>query len=240
LAHGLAIVWLRYPKLSEAGRHAQKRLWSLELLSILSVSIREQSAPKKLPERCMLVLNHISWLDIFVVDASYPATFIAKSEIRGWPLVGWLCTGVGTLYIERSKRSEVRRARQTIAKEIERGVLIALCPEGTTTLGNSLQRFHSALFQPALDATATLQPVALRYLDAAGLHTDAAAYAGESSFMDSVWTIVSTQHMVAELNLLEPISAREQTRRSLAEETEAAIVAALGVSAPQRIPRARN
>lgn len=188
----------------------------------------------------MLVLNHISWLDIFVVDASYPATFIAKSEIRSWPFVGWLCTGVGTLYIERGKRSEALRARQTIAKEVERGVLIAFCPEGTTTLGNSLQRFHSALFQPALDAAATLQPVALRYLDVAGSHTDAAAYAGDASFMESLWTIVSTRHMVAELKLLEPISALGQTRRSLAEKTETAIAAALGVPAPQRIPRARH
>lgn len=188
----------------------------------------------------MLVLNHISWLDIFVIDASYPATFIAKSEIRGWPFVGWLCTGVGTLYIERGKRSEVRRTRQTIAKEIARGVLIALFPEGVTTFGRSLERFHSALFQPALDAGAALQPVALRYVDVAGLHTDAAAYVGDASLMDSVWAIVSTRHMVAELNLLEPISSRGQTRRSLAEKIEAAIGAALGVPAPQRIPRARH
>jgi len=188
----------------------------------------------------MLVLNHISWLDIFVVDASYPATFIAKSEIRGWPFVGWLCTGVGTLYIERGKRAEALRARQTIAKEIERGVLIGLFPEGATSFGRSLQRFHSALFQPALDAAAALQPVALRYLDVAGLHTDAAAYAGDASLMGSVWTIVSTRHMVAELSLLEPISARSQTRRSLAERIEAAIAAALGVPAPRRIPRVRH
>jgi 1-acyl-sn-glycerol-3-phosphate acyltransferase len=240
LARGLALVWLRYPRLSEAGRNVEKRFWSRKLLSILSISVQEPSAPKKLPERCMLVLNHISWLDIFVVDASYPATFIAKSEIRGWPLVGWLCTGVGTLYIERGKRSEALRARQTIAKEIERGVLVALCPEGMTTFGRSLERFHSALFQPALDAAAALQPVALRYLDVAGSYTDAAAYAGEVSFMDSMWAIVSTRRMVAELNLLEPISARGQTRRSLAEKTEAAIAAALGVPAPQRIPRARH
>jgi 1-acyl-sn-glycerol-3-phosphate acyltransferase len=240
LARGLVMVWLRYPRLSEAGRHAQKRLWSRKLLSILSISVREESAPKKLPERCMLVLNHISWLDIFVVDATYPATFIAKSEIRGWPLVGWLCTGVGTLYIERRKRFEALRARQTIAKEIERGVLVALCPEGTTTFGRSLERFRSALFQPALDAAATLQPAALRYLDVAGLHTDAAAYAGEASFMDSVWSIVSTRHMVAELNLLDPLSVFGQTRRSLAEKTETAIAAALGVPEPQRVSRARH
>ena len=240
LARGLTLVWLRFPGLSESGRNVLKRLWSRKLLSILSISVRKQGAPRTLPERCMLVLNHISWLDIFVIDASYPATFIAKSEIRGWPFVGWLCTGVGTLYIERGKRAEALRARQAIVEEIERGVLIALCPEGTTTLGRSLERFHPALFQPALDAAAALQPLALRYLDAADLHTDAAAYAGETSLMGSVWAIASTRHMVVELNLLEPISARHQTRRSLAEKAEAAIAAALGVPAPQRTPKPRH
>src|SRR5258708_6825790 len=164
LLRGLAIAWLRYRKLSEAEQRVQKRRWSSTLLSILAVSVREKNAPKELPGRCMLVLNHISWLDIFVVDARFPATFTAKSEIRSWPMVGWLSTLVGTLYIERGKRSEVRRARQLIAAELERGTLIAVFPEGITTFGRSLERFHSALFQPALDAAATLQPVALRYL----------------------------------------------------------------------------
>ncbi|HEY6240447.1 MAG TPA: lysophospholipid acyltransferase family protein [Burkholderiales bacterium] len=233
LIRGLAVAWLRYPQLSYAAQQSQKRRWSGKLLSILSVSVRERNAPGKLPDRCMLVLNHISWLDIFVIDARFPATFIAKSEVRSWPIVGWLCTLVGTLYIERGKRSAARHARQAVATELERGTLIAVCPEGTTTFGRSLERFHSALFQPALDAAATLQPVALRYLDRSGRHTDAAGYVGETSLLESVWTIVSTRHMVAELNLLAPIPVRAQTRRSLAEKAEAAIAAALGVPAPQ-------
>ena len=240
LVRGLAIAWLCYPKLSEAEQNAQKRRWSRTLLSILSVSVREQNAPKKLPERCMLALNHISWLDIFVIDATFPATFVAKSEVRSWPVVGWLCTLVGTLYIERGKRSAAVRARQAVAGELERGALVAVCPEGITTFGRSLERFHAALFQPALDAAATLQPVALRYLDSAGRHTDAAGYVGETSLLESVWAIVSSRHIVAELHLLAPISARGQTRRSLAEKTEAAIAAALGMPAPQRISRARH
>src|SRR6267378_4263777 len=130
LLRGLAIAWLRYPKLSEAERQVEKRRWSNTLLSILSVSVREKNAPKELPDRCMLVLNHISWVDIFVVDARFPATFIAKSEIRNWPMVGWLSTLVGTLYIERGKRSEVRRTRQIIAAEIER-CAISIPPAGT-------------------------------------------------------------------------------------------------------------
>jgi 1-acyl-sn-glycerol-3-phosphate acyltransferase len=240
LVRGLAIAWLRFPKLSEAEKQAQTRRWSGTLLSILSVSVREQNAPKELPGRCMLVLNHISWLDIFVVDARFPATFIAKSEVRSWPMVGWLSTLVGTLYIERGKRSAARHARQIIAAELERGTLIAVFPEGVTTFGQTLERFHSALFQPALDAAATLQPVALRYLDAAGRHTDAAGYVGETSLLESVWTIVSTRHMVAEFNLLAPISVHAQTRRSLAEKAETAIAAALGVPGPQGSSRARD
>ena len=180
----------------------------------------------------MLALNHISWLDIFVIDAGFPATFIAKSEVRNWPVVGWLCTRVGTLYIERGKRSAARHARHSISGELERGALIAVCPEGTTTFGRSLERFHAALFQPALDAGATLQPIALRYLDAAGRHADAAGYVGETSLIESIWTIVSTRHMVAELLFLTPISSHGQTRRSLARKAEAAIADALGVPVP--------
>ncbi len=219
LVRGLAIAWLRYPKLTEAQRQAQKRRWSRTLLSILSVSVREKNAPKELPGCCMLVLNHISWLDVFVIDARFPATFIAKSEVRSWPVVGWLCTLVGTLYIERGKRSEARRARQLIAAELGRGTLVAVCPEGVTTFGRSLERFHSALFQPALDA---------------------AGYVGDTSLFESVWTIVSTRHMVAEFNLLAPISVHAQTRRSLAEKAETAIARALGVPGPQGTSRARH
>ena len=232
LLRGLAVASVMFPWLPKAARDARKRRWSRKLLSILSVSVRERNAPEKLSDRCMLVLNHISWLDIFVINARSPATFIAKSEIRNWPLVGWLCTLVGTLYIERGKPSAARQASRVIVAELERGVLIAVFPEGTTTFGRSLEPFHAALFQPALDAEATLQPVALRYLDAAGRHTDAAGYVGETSFLETVWTIVSTRHIVAELNLLAPLSVRHQTRRSLAEKAEAAIAAALEVPAP--------
>jgi 1-acyl-sn-glycerol-3-phosphate acyltransferase len=232
LLRGLAVASVIFPWLSEAARDARKRRWSKKLLSILSVSVRERNAPEKLADRCMLVLNHISWLDIFVINARSPATFIAKSEIRSWPVVGWLCTLVGTLYIARGRPSAARQASRAIVAGLERGVLIAVFPEGTTTFGRSLEPFHPALFQPALDAAATLQPIALRYLDAAGRHTDAAGYVGETSFLETVWTIVSTRHIVAELDLLAPISVRHQTRRSLAEKTEAAIAAALDVPAP--------
>jgi 1-acyl-sn-glycerol-3-phosphate acyltransferase len=239
LLRGLAVASLVFPWLSKARRDARKRRWSKKLLAILSVSMREKNAPDELPGRCMLVLNHISWLDISVINARSPATFIAKSEIRDWPVVGWLCTLVGTLYIERGRPSAARHASKAIAGELARGVPIAIFPEGTTTFGRSLEPFHSALFQPALDAGANLQPIALRYLDAAGTHTDAAGYVGETSFLESVWTVLSTRHIVAELDFLPPVPVSGQTRRALAERTEAAIAGALNVPAPGR-SRARR
>jgi 1-acyl-sn-glycerol-3-phosphate acyltransferase len=234
LLQGLLIASLIFPWVSMPTRDAHKRRWSKKLLAILSLSVRERGAPRELAERCVLVLNHISWVDIFVINSRSPATFIAKSEIRDWPFVGWLSTLVGTLYIERGKPSAARKATAAIVAELERGVLVAVFPEGITTFGRSLEPFHAALFQPAVDAEATLQPIALRYLDRAGAHTDAAGYVGETSLMESVWTIVSTRHMVAELHFLSPVSARGQTRRTLAEKTEAAIASALGVPEPQR------
>lgn len=237
LVHGLLIVRFRYPGLSESERNKRKLVWSRKMLSILSIAVREQDPHKKPPQRCMLVLNHISWLDMFVINARHPATFIAKSEIRNWPVIGPLCTGAGTLYIERGKRAGALRAKQAIAGAIDREALIAFFPEGTTSYGRSLGRFHPALFQPALDAGAVLQPVALRYLDGAGAHNGAAAYAGESSLIESVWAIVSARHIVTEVRLLDPIPTAGETRRSLAEKAEAAIAAALEVPVPHRVSR---
>src|SRR5262245_12647766 len=90
LVRGLLETFLIFPWLSSARRDARKRRWSKKLLAIMSVSVRERNAPARLADRCVLVLNHISWVDIFVINARSPATFIAKSEIRNWPFVGWL------------------------------------------------------------------------------------------------------------------------------------------------------
>jgi 1-acyl-sn-glycerol-3-phosphate acyltransferase len=233
LVRGLLIAGLRYPRLSPEGRAVEKRRWSRQLLSILAVSVREANGVPHLPPRCMLVLNHISWLDIFVIDAVLPATFVAKSEIRSWPLAGWLCTLVGTIYIERGKRAGARRAREAIAKEIERGTLVAICPEGTTTFGDTLERFHAPLFQPAIDAGAAIQPVALRYVDESGERTDSAGYVGDTSFLGSLWSVLSAPRMTAQITFTPRFGAAGLERRAVAEKAERAIASAL------RIPLAR-
>jgi len=232
LIRGLLIAGLRYPRLSPEQRSVEKRRWSQTLLSILAVSVREKSGTPELPRCCMLVLNHISWLDIFVIDAILPATFVAKSEIRSWPVAGWLCTLVGTLYIERGTRAGARAAREAIARELGEGTLVAICPEGTTTFGDTLERFHAALFQPAIDAAATIQPVALRYLDALGRRSDAAAYVGETSFLGALWGTLSARRIVVEVTYAPQFSAAGGERRAIAEAAENAIAGALRIPRP--------
>ena len=232
LATGLAIAWLRYPHLSTQRQRSIMSKWSRKLLTILGVTIQTGTPSRSMPARCMIVSNHISWVDIFVLAASYPATFVAKSEIRRWPLIGSLCARAGTLFIERGRHSSARHVNATIAASIEGGALVTIYPEGTTTDGLSLARFHAALFQPAIDARAVIQPVALRYAYPTGRYCGAPNYVGDTSFLASLWTITAARRIVAELNFLPPIDATGQERRALAAAAQSAIAGALGVPVP--------
>lgn len=188
----------------------------------------------------MLIANHISWLDIFAILSVAPCVFVAKSEIRAWPLIGRLVTMVGTLYIERGRKSHARRTNESIVAALRAGTIIAFCPEGTTTDGARLLHFHRALFQPAIDAEATLQPVALRYLDAQGTFTRAAAYVDDMSLVASIWSIASEPRMSVELRFTDAVVATGADRRALAEQTHTLVSVALGLhtldKAPEKAP----
>lgn len=175
----------------------------------------------------MFVLNHVSWLDIFVLDALLPVTFVAKAEIGRWPLVGTLVTRSGTLYIERGSKNAARRTNARIAAALREGRPVGLFPEGTTTRGDSVNRFHSALLQPAIDSGAVLYPVTLRYFGADGRPTRAAAYVGDDSLARSIWMIVSERRLVVRLEMLDPVPTEGQDRRTLAERARSDIAARL-------------
>lgn len=216
LAHGLWIVQTRYARLAPAEQDRRLERWSRKLLAILRVRVAAHNAPAVLPERCLLVANHTSWLDIFAVYAVAPSLFVAKSDIRGWPLVGRLVARVGTIFIERGSRRHARITNERIVAALASGRLVAVCPEGTTTDGRSLAHFHAALLQPAIDAGAAVLPVALRYRESAGGPTDAAAFVGEMSFVESIWQVARAPGLTVELRFAAAIDARDLHRRELA------------------------
>jgi 1-acyl-sn-glycerol-3-phosphate acyltransferase len=177
----------------------------------------------------MIVANHVSWLDIFVINALYPCRFVAKSEIRSWPLAGWLVEKAGTVFIERGNRRELRHVFKGLVTALHSGQRVAFFPEGTTSSQGSLLPFHANLFEAAIDAGAPVQPYALSYLDAAGGWHAAVDYTGDTTFVDSIFRILGGEPVHARLQCLAPIDAAGAHRRQLAQAAHDAIGAALGL-----------
>lgn len=214
---GCATVALVYPWLSEPHRLALKKRWSRQLLAMLGVRLRYQGALQadaSLP--CgLIVANHISFLDIFVVNAIAPAAFVSKDDVRSWPLIGWLCQHTDTLFLERGSRSAAQRARENLVDHLRRGKRVALFPEGTTTRGDTVLPFHSALLQSAIDAGTTVTPIVLRYRAVDGSHSTAPAYVDEISLIECLRAIADERQLFAEVVALPPLTTATTDRRNL-------------------------
>jgi 1-acyl-sn-glycerol-3-phosphate acyltransferase len=161
LLYGVTMVLLLYPFLSSQRRAAIARYWSHRVLSLCGMTLVVKGS-MPLGAR-MFVMNHISWLDIYALNALKPSHFVAKSEIRDWPLIGLLCDRVGTIFIERGKRHAVHQVIRELTERMKQGQTSAVFAEGTTTRGDQLLPFHANLIQAAIEAQVPVTPVALRY-----------------------------------------------------------------------------
>lgn len=203
--------------------------WSWQLLRVLGVRIHAQQAPM-LQSGALLVSNHISWLDIYLIYGARRVYFVSKAEVRKWPIAGWLAYKGGTLFIERGKRADTARINQQMHDLMQHGAWIGVFPEGTTSDGRGVNKFYSSLLQPAVELECPIVPVAIRYTRN-GEYTDAPAYIDGISLWESLQRIISESGLVAELSFGEPF-APEHHRRELAVHAEAAVASLLGVSPP--------
>jgi 1-acyl-sn-glycerol-3-phosphate acyltransferase len=237
IAEGLATTAFVFPWVGLGRRQALIQRWSRHLLRILAVEARIHGLGEAgLPGNVLIVANHISWLDIFVLNTLQPSRFIAKSELKRWPIAGRLIAGCGTLFIERERRHDTHKVNQRMAEALASGDVIAIFPEGTTTDGTDVLPFHGSLLQPIVDADGHVQPVAIRYRHASGGHNDAPAYVGETSFLQSYWRVTGERALVVELHVVPPLPARGRHRRELSRAAEAAIRTALASPAPGSAP----
>ena len=229
---GLLKVALLFPFLSDLGRERRVQRWSRQLVAICGVSFSVNDHAQREPvSPALIVCNHISWLDIFVINTIHPCRFVAKSDIRGWPLIGWLCENTGTIFIARGKQRDVRRIYAGLVKSIHDGERVAFFPEGTTAPQGTVLPFHANLFEAAIEAEVPVQPYALRYLDVDGGLHDSADFIGEMTFVDSVIAILKSGGMRAELIRLPAISTEGAHRRQLAATAHALVAAALSPAA---------
>lgn len=226
LVEGLATCALLFPFVGTGRRNARIRGWSHRLLGICGVTVMPPRGVAAL-SHALIVSNHVSWLDIFVINSVHPCRFVAKSEIRDWPVVGWLVALAGTVFIARGSRRDLRHVFKGLVAGLEMGERVAFFPEGTTSQQGTVLPFHSNLFEAAVDAKVKVQPYALRYVDARGELHPAVDFVGATTFVTSVIMILSGSAIHAELTCLPAIDAAGAHRRELAEQSHDAISAVL-------------
>lgn len=224
LAKGIFLVWVVFPHINAIQRDIMIVGWSQELLGILRARLRLLGhIPPATVSSVLFAANHISWLDILAINAFRRVRFVAKAEVRRWPVIGWLAARTGTTFLRRSRNYEVPRLVRTVGRSLRKGHCVALFPEGTTTDGTSVQPFHSGLFESAITAEAMVWPVGLRYLRPDGTADVEAAFIGEDSLIGSILRILARPTMDIQLWFAPPLVATGSTRRELAQQAREAI-----------------
>ncbi|HXF79574.1 MAG TPA: lysophospholipid acyltransferase family protein [Usitatibacter sp.] len=230
----LAVVLLSlvHPRLAAPRRRALLGWWSGKLLRILNVTTRVEGEPPGAHERGALVAaNHVSWLDIFLVSSVRPTRFIAKSEIRDWGIVGWIADRAGTLFVRRDQLRDTARINALVHEALAGGDCVGLFPEGITTEGDVLLRFHTALFEPAVANQAHVHPAAIRYERPDGSLCREVSFRGERTFTQSISLIIGEPAVVARISFAPIVETRGAHRREVAGAAQARIASLLGVEA---------
>ncbi|WP_061162840.1 lysophospholipid acyltransferase family protein [Caballeronia temeraria] len=226
LLYGMWVVATRFPRASAAERAELNRAWSIEMLRLAGMKLVVHNDGARLHSGVLVVGNHVSWIDIYVINAWRPTPFVSKAEIRKWPVVGWLAHQLGTVFVQREKRSDAKRIMHELANRLLAGEMMCVFPEGTTTDGQSLLPFHANMFQAAVSSSCPVQPICLMYEDARGRQSIAPAYIGDMSLNDSLSALLRATPLTAHLYVCDPL-APGADRRLLASEAQACVDAAL-------------
>jgi 1-acyl-sn-glycerol-3-phosphate acyltransferase len=219
---------------SDPWRRAVER-GAARLLGAVAVDVQVRGARPLLAGPVLMVANHVSWIDVQALGAVAGTRFVAKSEVRDWPVVGTMAARFGTLFIRRRSLRDAARIKNVLAKLLVTGERIAVFPEGTTTDGSRVGPFYAALLQAAVDAAIPVQPVAIRYVEHDGAPSLAAAFVDDMTFGDSLVRVLARPRLVAELTFGPPIWAADKTRRELAGRCRGFITDALGLEEPMPV-----
>ncbi|NOT18365.1 MAG: 1-acylglycerol-3-phosphate O-acyltransferase [Sulfuriferula sp.] len=223
---GLVILGTLFPLLAMPAREYIMQRWSQALIYIVGIRLRIVG---DLPQTAALVVaNHVSWADPFVLIACAPVHFVAKAEIRSWPVFGWLAAQAGTIFIQRERARDLHKVTHHFTLALQNGLSVGMFPESTTTDGKQLLPFKPALFQVAIEANVACQPVALRY------EHEVAAWINNMGFISSIWRIMGVPQVPVVATYCVPIMPKQLThRRDLACASETAIASALHLPAPR-------
>ena len=204
--------------------HRMIRCWSGLLMRIFG--LRPVRVGQPLADPVLFVANHTSWIDIELLHSQRAACFVAKAEIARWPLVGWMAATGGTIFHRRGSNHSLASVMAVMVERLRSGRSVAVFPEGGSGYNGVLKVFHARIFQAALDAGVTVQPVALRFARHGRRVVDA-GFREDESFLANFLRLLGEPALDAEVHFLAPVPAMPEARRRMAELSRARIAAAL-------------
>lgn len=190
--------WVRRPRVGAEGAvwiHG----WCRRIVKVLGV---EWSVEGELPDCGAVVSNHLSYLDVLLYSAVRPFVMVAKSEVRGWPLFGWLTSRAGTVYVTRgSGPSTCPGVNAAMAEAYRSGLPVLFFPEGTTTDGSCVLPFRRGLFHSVLNEVVPLRVAALRYSleDADASVEEDVCWWGDALLAPHLWRLLGLKGIQAEI-----------------------------------------
>lgn len=223
---GVLTLLVLFPFLNENTKRQHTQRWSKRLLKIFGIQLQVNNADTLPDTTYLLASNHVSWMDIHAINAFRPIRFVAKSEVEQWPIFGWMAKQLGTVFINRESS---RHARQVVT---DMAVLlktqsICIFPEGTSTIGKSVQTFKPNLFEAAAQAHVPVCTLALAYFDQnTDQHSEVPAFIGDMGLIGSMASILKNRRLRVKLTFFPPLNVeltQPIDRKTLAQHSEAQI-----------------
>jgi 1-acyl-sn-glycerol-3-phosphate acyltransferase len=224
LALALSILRLGLARLRGPFTLERRAEWiqSTARLAMSSLGIRARIIGR-VPDYGLVVSNHLSYLDIVIYAATLRCSMVAKAEIEGWPVFGMMARASGALFVDRSSRDSAVQVTEQVAQRLKGPVPVLFFPEGTSTNGDEVLRFHSRLFTPAAEAGMPVTAAAIRYVIEDGTPERELCWFGDELLLPHLWKALGTAGFTAEVCFGAPQVYPH--RRIAADQTHADITA---------------
>lgn len=218
LIDAILILWIKFPRLSRDEKLMQIRNWSMNLLHVMKIHVDMSQANllSNSVQTQLVVANHVSWLDVLIIQSFLPSVFIAKKEVRHWPIVGSIAQACGVIFVDRSSPSSAKKMVNDVTTAMRHGYCVAGFPEGTSSEGLRVHLFHANVFEAAIHHDTHVLPIALRYTDTyTGNICLKAAFVGDTGFLRSLHQVMQVQRIDVRVKIGRALSPKGHSRRTL-------------------------
>jgi 1-acyl-sn-glycerol-3-phosphate acyltransferase len=209
--------------------------WCRALCSILGVRIE---CSGQIPRGgCLIVANHLGYLDVLVLGAVCPTSFVAKAEVGRWPGIGLLCRSVGVVFVPREERRQLPEVARMLGRELEHGGCVVVFPEGTSTPGDEVLAFRPSLLEPAVVGSLPIAHASLGYRTTGDdpPARESVCWWGDMEFVPHVNGLMQLRGVGARVRFGdEPIVGTD--RKALAQELHDRVAAGFQLVTNDRVP----